>query len=183
MTAAVYRAVRFLADAASWIAAASVLGSLFLVVYSVGMRYLANRPEPWVDELVGYVLVASVAFAIAEALSKGEHICVDILTERLGAPGQRAVHVVGLLAVALTAVILIVEGWEMVAFSRLVGIRSIGYLSIEIWIPQLMVPLGGVLLLLTALAELLRVAARLPSPGERERPDSHSPEIKRGALD
>jgi hypothetical protein len=38
MTAAVYRAVRFLADAASWIAAASVLGSLFLVVYSVGMR-------------------------------------------------------------------------------------------------------------------------------------------------
>ncbi|HJS30404.1 MAG TPA: TRAP transporter small permease [Alphaproteobacteria bacterium] len=183
MTAAIYRAIRFLADAASWIAAASVLGSLLLVSYSVGMRYLANRPEPWVDELVGYVLVASVAFAVAEALSKGEHICVDILTERLGPAGRRAVHVLGLLAVAATAIILIVEGWEMVAFSRLVGIRSIGYLSIEIWIAQLMVPLAGVLLLLSALAELLRVAAGLPPPADVDDRVRAPPEIKRSALD
>lgn len=167
--AAIYTAVRWLTDAAMALAAASVLVSLALVCYSVGMRYFANRPEPWVDEAVGYVLVASVMFAIAEALRRGEHIAVDVLTEKLPPRGRRAVHALGMIAVAVTAAALVYEGWGMVEFSKMIGIVSIGYLEIPIWIPQAMVPLGGLLLLLAALAELLRLAAGLP-PDEEPRP-------------
>ena len=162
----IYGAVRRLTDAAAALAAASVLISLALVCYSVAMRYLAGAPAPWVDEMVGYVLVASVMFAAAEALRRGEHISVDILTQKLGARAQRAAHVLGLAAVAATAAILLVEGWDMVAFSRMVGIRSVGYLDLPIWTVQAMVPLGAALLLLAALAELLRVAAGLPAEDE-----------------
>ena len=140
-------------------------------------RYFFARPEPWVDEAVGYVLVASVSFAIAEALRKGEHISVDILTERLGSRGQRFVQVLGLLAVTLTAIILVSEGWEMVAFSRMAGIRSIGYLAIPIWTAQALVPAGGALLLLAALAELLRLAAGLPGEAPASEEDAIAREI------
>lgn len=170
LAAAIYAAVRWLTDAAMALAAASVLLSLALVCYSVLTRYLANRPEPWVDEAVGYVLVASVMFAIAEALRRGEHIAVDFVAERLPPGGRRAVHALGMVAVAVTAAALIVEGWGMVEFSRMIGIISIGYLEIPIWIPQAMVPLGGLLLLLAALAELLRMAAGLPPDAEPRPP-------------
>jgi C4-dicarboxylate transporter, DctQ subunit len=166
----IYTAVRWLTDAAAAIAALSIFASLALVCYSVGMRYVFNDPVPWVDEAVGYVLVASVMFAIAEALRKGEHIAVDILTERLGTGAKRVVYVAGLIAVIATAGILLIEGWAMVAFSRMIGIRSIGYLDIPIWTVQLMVPIGGVLLLLAALAELLRVFAGLPPEDAEEGP-------------
>ncbi|MBI3710458.1 MAG: TRAP transporter small permease [Proteobacteria bacterium] len=164
---AIYAAIRRLTDAAMAVAAASVLFSLALVCYSVLMRYFANRPVPWVDEMVGYVLVASVMFAIAEALRKGEHIGVDILTERLPPRARRAIYVLGMVAVAVTAGALVVEGWTTAAFSKMLGIRSIGYLATPIWIVQAMVPIGGALLLLAALAELVRVAAGLP-PDEEE---------------
>jgi TRAP-type C4-dicarboxylate transport system permease small subunit len=169
LAAAIYAAVRWLTDAAMAVAAASVLVSLALVCYSVLMRYFANRPEPWVDEAVGYVLVASVMFAVAEALRRGEHIAVDILAERLPPAGRRAVYVLGMVAVAVTATALIIEGWAMVEFSQMIGIRSIGYLAAPMWIPQAMVPIGGVLLLLASLAELVRLAAGLP-PDEEPKP-------------
>lgn len=168
MVSRIYRAVRRLTDAAAALAAASVLLSLALVCYSVAMRYLAGAPTPWVDEMVGYVLVASVMFAIAEALRKGEHVSIDILTQKLGVRWQRASRVLSLVAVAATAAILLIEGWDMVAFSRMVGIRSIGYLDLPMWMVQAMVPLGGALLLLAALAELLRLAAHLPAQDEAD---------------
>jgi len=177
IAARVYGVVRLITDVAMALAALSVLVSLALVCYSVAMRYFIGRPEPWVDEAVGYVLVASVAFAIAEALRKGEHISVDILTERLAPRGQRVVQVLGLIAVALTALILVTEGWEMVAFSRMVGIRSIGYLAIPIWTAQALIPAGGALLLLAALAELLRIAAGLPGEAPASAEDAVAREI------
>ena len=177
IAARVYAVVRLITDVAMALAALSVLVSLVLVCYSVAMRYFFARPEPWVDEAVGYVLVASVSFAIAEALRKGEHISVDILTERLGSLGQRFVQVLGLLAVTLTAIILVSEGWEMVAFSRMAGIRSIGYLAIPIWTAQALVPAGGALLLLAALAELLRLAAGLPGEAPASEEDAIAREI------
>lgn len=171
----IYNAVRWLTDAAAGIAALSILASLLLVCYSVGMRYAFNDPVPWVDEAVGYVLVASVMFAIAEALRKGEHIAVDILTERLGPRAKRVVHVMGLVAVIATAGVLMIEGWAMVAFSQMIGIRSIGYLDIPIWTVQLMVPLGGALLLLAALAEFVRLSAGLPAEDTEDRAGEPGP--------
>ncbi len=174
LASSIYTAVRYLTDAAAGIAALSVLASLLLVCYSVGMRYAFNDPVPWVDEAVGYVLVASVMFSIAEALRKGEHIAVDILTDRFGPRGKRVVYVFGLAAVIATAVILLVEGWAMAEFSRMIGIRSIGYLDIPIWTMQVMVPIGGLLLLLAALAELVRVAAALPPDPDADAPGPES---------
>ena len=133
------------------LAAAALLASLALVSYSVAMRYFFNQPIPWIDEMVGYLLVACVMLAAADTLRTGEHISVDVLTERLSARGRRWVLVGGLIAVAVTALLLAKEGVDMVAFSRMVGLISNGYLAVPMWIPQALVPIGAVLLLLAAL--------------------------------
>jgi C4-dicarboxylate transporter DctQ subunit len=176
VAALIYRMIRLLTDAAAATAAASVLVMLALVAYSVGMRYLLNRPQVWVDELVGFMLVGSVMFAVAEALRRGEHISIDLLTEKLGPRGKRAAAVFGLLAVLATAAALLWEGWETVAFARMLGLMTEGYVTLPLWLLQLMIPLGGALLLLACLAELLRIAAGLP-PAASRRPHEPKPRL------
>src|SRR5204862_4581916 len=118
--------------------------------------YFVNRPQPWVDEAVGYLLVASVMLAAAAALRDGEHICVDIVTEKLPSRGQRVIAFAGVLAVAVTAALFVVEGYGTVAFSRMVDLRSNGYLALPLWIPQLLIPIGAAVLGLAAIAALIQ---------------------------
>lgn len=139
-------------------AAVALLASLFLIVYSVVMRYFLNQPAVWVDELVSYLLVACVMLAAADALLQGEHIAVDIVTERLGSRGKRLMLLVGVIAVAATALLLGVEGVGMVAFSRMVGLLSNGYLAVPMWIPQMLVPVGAALMALAAILVFIDTA-------------------------
>src|SRR5437588_1180387 len=137
------RVIAWLATLGLALAATALLTSLALIVYSVGMRYFINRPEPWVDEAVGYLLVASVMLAAAAALRDGEHICVDIVTEKLSSRGRSVIALGGLIAVVVTAALLVFEGYGTVEFSLMVGLRSNGYLALPLWIPQLLIPIGA----------------------------------------
>jgi TRAP-type C4-dicarboxylate transport system permease small subunit len=165
------RVVRRFALLGIALAAISLLGSLVLVVYSVVMRYFLNQPAAWVDELVGYLLVACVMLAAADALLEGEHLAVDLVTERLGTRGKRLTLLAGLAAVALSALLLAIEGYDMVAFSRMVGLMSNGYMATPMWIPQLLIPIGAALMLLAA---LVAIASALRNPNVPP-PDGHHP--------
>ena len=157
------RVVGWLSTLGLALAASALLTSLALIVYSVGMRYFLNQPEAWVDEAVGYLLVASVMLAAAAALRDGEHICVDIVTEKLSSRGRRVIAFAGLIAVAVTAALLLFEGYGTVEFSRMVGLRSNGYLALPLWIPQLLIPIGAALLGLAAIAALVTPGTRPPA--------------------
>jgi TRAP-type C4-dicarboxylate transport system permease small subunit len=158
------------------------LGSLGLVCYGVGMRYFFGQPQPEVDELVGWLMVATVMLAMPEAQRLGEHVAVDSLLERLEDNGRRILAAIGLLAVAATAVILVYEGWAMVAFSRMVGLAS-NISGAPVWFVQLLVPVGFALLLLVALLQLGRMArGQPPVPPEAESDDPLA-KIKAGPLE
>ena len=120
------RLTRGIARAALALSAAAMLASLATIGYSVVRRYVFGTPVAWTDELVGYLLVASVMLAAADSLFGGEHISVDILTERLTPRGKRIAFLFGLAAVAAASVLLVVEGIGMVQFSHQVGLRSNG---------------------------------------------------------
>jgi TRAP-type C4-dicarboxylate transport system permease small subunit len=151
---ALFRLIRAVARLGLALAAVAMLASLALIVYAVVQRYVLDTPVPWTDELVGYLLVAMVMLATADALLEGEHISVDMLTERLGERGKRITLLLGLVASAATGVLILVEGTGMVSFARMVGLRSNGYLAMPMWMPQLLVPVGGGLLVSASLAAL-----------------------------
>ncbi|MGH7006432.1 MAG: TRAP transporter small permease subunit, partial [Alphaproteobacteria bacterium] len=89
--------------------------------YAVAMRYFANAPQAWVDKAVGWLVVAIVMFAAPDAQLRGEHVAVDVLSERARGATRRAIAAFGLLWVAATAAVMIWDGWAMVAFSRMTG--------------------------------------------------------------
>ena len=163
--------MRALARTGIALSAAATLASMAVIGYSVVMRYFLNHPTPWVDELVGYLLVAAVMLAAADALLHGEHISVDVITERPGTRGRYLVALGGLLAVAASAALLAWEGVDMVAFSRMVGLRSNGYLAVPMWLPQLVLPVGAALLGVAAIVTLVAAwrEGRLPAQDARDR--------------
>jgi TRAP-type C4-dicarboxylate transport system permease small subunit len=163
------RGAALVSDLAARLATLAMLASLALVVFGICARYFAGRPQSWADEMVGYLLVAIVMFAATDALRENEHIAIDILTSRLKPLGRRIVALLGLVSVALFALLLIFKGWEMASFSKMVGLNSNQEMGAPLWVVQSLVPLGGVLLLLSAATLFLRVLAGdevFEAPGE-----------------
>lgn len=141
-----------------------VLVTVALVSYSVVMRYLLNTPQTWTDELVGYFLVAIVMLGVAESLRRGDHIGVDLLTERLPAGGRKAADLWGMITVIAVSLAMVYSSYTMVAFSYDVGLYSDGYVEAPLWIPQSALLIGYGSLALSAANRLLRLALNLPLP-------------------
>lgn len=160
--------VRAITASAIALAATGVLVSLVLIGWAVAMRYVFNRPPIWVDDAVGFLLVAIVMFGAAETLRRGEHIGVDLFTDKLPPRAARWAQIGSALAVLLIAAILVRNGWETAMQSRQFGIVTEGHLEWPVWLLMLLLPAGGVMMGLVAVESLWRLALRLPVGQQRQ---------------
>ena len=156
------RAVRLLTDGAMALAAIGTLVSLALIGWAVVMRYGFNAAPVWVDDAVGFMLTAIVMLAAAQVLRRGEHIGVDLFTERLSQQNARWAHMWSFLAALVVALILVFNGWETAMQSRQFGIVTEGHIEWPVWWLMMLLPLGGLLLALVAIEALWRLVLGLP---------------------
>lgn len=156
------RALGALSQAATAASALGVLASLALITWAVVMRYAFNRPPAWVDDAVGFLLVGIVMLAAAQVMRRGEHIGVDLLTTRLSPRGQRWAQAWAALAALAASLVLVVNGWSTAMFSRQLGIVAEGNVEVPVYLVQLLLPLGGLMMALAALEALARIAAGAP---------------------
>jgi TRAP-type C4-dicarboxylate transport system permease small subunit len=162
LVAGLGRAIGWITNAAMALSALGILASLVMVTYAVVMRYVFNSAPTWVDDSVGFILVAVVMLSAATTLRQGGHINVDMLTDRLGARGKRRAEIWATFSVLLVSLILIVNGWQTAMSSRAIGISTSGNVELPVYLLELLLPLGGVLMLLVSLEGLLRLALGLP---------------------
>jgi len=79
------------------VVAAWSIGIVFaLFVAGVAMRYLLNRPQSWIDEMVTLLTVWSTFWTAAFVLKWPEHIAFDIVYAHVSAGMQRLFLLVGL---------------------------------------------------------------------------------------
>jgi TRAP-type C4-dicarboxylate transport system permease small subunit len=149
-----------LARVAAALGAGVVVLMMAVVIYSVINRYILGTPVTWTDEFSGYLVVALVMLGAAEALRRGDHISVDLITARFGPGHRRLVDAWGNLLVLAVAVSLLISGTATIRYSVDFDIFSEGYLEVPMWIPQSFLMLGAGLLALVALANLLRLLRR-----------------------
>jgi TRAP-type C4-dicarboxylate transport system permease small subunit len=167
------RAVGIVSRVAIALAGAACLTTLGMVSYAIIMRYFFNQPQSWTDETVGWLVVMTVMLAIPEAQRRGEHIGVDALTEKLGPRGKRWAAMVGVATVAIVAYLFLTEGIETVTFTRMIGIVSNVLPEVPLWAVQALVPIGGALLLMVTVAQLLCYLAGLePRTVHKTKPDA-----------
>ena len=107
----------------------------------------------------GWALVAMISCGVAEAYRRGDHIAIDLLTDRLRGPSRAVQRVFAALAVLVLSGVLFLSTWEAVEFFRMFGSYTTGHLEIPGWIPQAPLMLAAAMLVLVALTRILDTLA------------------------
>jgi TRAP-type C4-dicarboxylate transport system permease small subunit len=151
------RALDALYDGAAWLAALSMVGLLAMVLLTILSRQLGFH-VPGTDAYAGYLMAAAGFLALAHTLKKGEHIRVTLLIGRLEGAARRAMELWALAAAATLAGLFAWYSARLVWQSRLFNDISTGNDATPLWIPQLAMA-AGTLLLFVALVDELVLAA------------------------
>lgn len=149
------------------LASIATLACLVLVGVSVAARYLFGTPLVWIDEVAGWLVVALVMLSVAEAQRRGEHIAVDAPARIAGSRLALVLAYVGTAGVLATALILLDEGMETVAFSRMVGVAT-NIEGVPAWWLHALIPLGAALLAIVAAAQLLSRSPPMAHPPDAD---------------
>lgn len=142
--------------AATFTGCAIIVFALVGILYAVVMRYFVGQPVRGVDELSGYLVIWLLMAGMAGTLLKGGHIGIDLLTSALHPRFRRGLGLWSNAAVLLFAVLFGWSAWHTIAFNRGFGTYSTGYLEVEMWLVQLPLLAGAVLLGLAALVNIVR---------------------------
>ena len=87
--------------------------------------------------------MALVMLGAADALRRGDHISVDLITSRLTKRGKRLVEIWGYVVVLVFSSVLLISSKQTIDYSINFEIVSEGYLEVPMWIPQSFLILGG----------------------------------------
>jgi TRAP-type C4-dicarboxylate transport system permease small subunit len=148
------RALDGLYDAAGMLAALFLLGTLAMVLTGIAGRLL-HFHVPGTDAYAGYCMAAAGFLALAHTLKRGEHIRVTLIVERLGRANRRRLELwalgVGVLLAGLFAYFSVRLAWQSYDFNDV----STGNDATPLWIPQLSMAAGTLVLLVALLDELV----------------------------
>ncbi|WP_298437930.1 TRAP transporter small permease [Ottowia sp.] len=146
------RLLNFLYDACAWLAALCMIGVLVMVLLSILGRQF-HFLVPGTDAYAGYFMAASGFLALAHTLKKGEHIRVTLLLSHLHGGARRGLEIWALTAAVLIAGLFawfsVRLAWQSHAFNDI----STGNDATPLWIPQLSMALGAVVLLIAFIDE------------------------------
>ena len=163
------RLLDFLYDAAAWAAALAMIGVLAMVLTSILGRLL-NFHLPGTDAYAGYSMAAAGFLALAHTLKKGEHIRVTLLIGRMTGGVRRGFELWSLAVATLLAGLFAFYACRLVWQSHLFNDVSTSNDATPLWMPQLAMAIGTVLLFVAFVDELL-----LELQGRRQR-DAHGEE-------
>jgi TRAP-type C4-dicarboxylate transport system permease small subunit len=150
----VRRALDALYDGAAWLAALFMIALLVAVLLSIAGRELHFHVRG-TDAYAGYFMAAAGFLALAHTLKRGEHIRVTLLLSALPAGARRALELwaVGC-ATALAGLLAFYAGrlaWQSRAFNDI----STGNDATPLWIPQLGMAIGTLILFIAFVDELV----------------------------
>jgi TRAP-type C4-dicarboxylate transport system permease small subunit len=143
----VRKALDGLYDAAGYLAAFFMVGILAMVLASVVGRMVGFKLRGS-DAYAGYCMAASGFLAMAHTLKRGEHIRVMLFLERFGGKLRRPLdlwsHVAGIFFCAVLSYFSVRLAWQSHTFNDI----SQGNDATPLWIPQIAMALGAIVLLI-----------------------------------
>ena len=141
-------------DGAAALAALCLVALLVMVMLGVAGRLL-HFHLPGTDAYAGYMMAAAGFLALAHTLKRGEHIRVTLLLSALKGRARRALELWALAAACalagLMAAYSVRLAWQSHAFNDI----STGNDATPLWLPQLAMAAGTLILLIAFVDELV----------------------------
>ncbi|OLS64390.1 TRAP transporter small permease subunit [Pseudomonas putida] len=156
-------AINAVAKASTWVGGFALLGCALLIGIDLILRKTLGVSMGGADEIAGYVLAITSAWAFPVTLLKRAHIRVDILYARLGLKPRVVLDLFALACMAVLVCALTYHAWAVLWDS--IDYHSVSNTPLQVpqWIPQslwfagyLFFALTLLSLMLTSLGHLLR---------------------------
>jgi TRAP-type C4-dicarboxylate transport system permease small subunit len=145
------RGIEWLCEKAALVCGAMLIASAIYVSADLIARKVLNLSLVGANEISGYVLAVSTAWAFSYALLKRSHIRIDVFYQYLPRPWRAAIDVVAVATLAGFAAIFVwyanryfLQVWER-------GTRSITSLALPLWIPMLAWCAGWIVFLVVSI--------------------------------
>jgi len=146
------RSLDALYDAAGVLAAAFLAGTLAMVLTGIAGRFF-HFHVPGTDAYAGYCMAGAGFLALAHTLKHGEHIRVSLLLERAGPAARRWLELWSLAAASVLAGLFafysVRLSWQSWQFNDISTAND----ATPLWIPQLAMAAGTVVLLVAFVDE------------------------------
>lgn len=146
------RTLDLLYDGAAWLAALAMIGILAMVLLSIISRQLGFH-VPGTDAYAGYAMAAAGFLALAHTLKRNEHIRVTLLLGRLQGRARHALEMWALSVAVLLAGLFAFYSVRLAWQSHVLNDISTGSDATRLWIPQLAMAVGCVVLLVAFMDE------------------------------
>ena len=148
------RLLNALYDGAAVLAACCMVALLVAVVLSIAGRQFDFHVRG-TDAYAGYLMAAAGFLALAHTLKRGEHIRVTLLIGRLSGRARHWMEAWALAVAALLAALFAVYSVRLVWLSRELNDISTSADASPLWIPQLPMAIGTIVLLIAFIDELV----------------------------
>jgi TRAP-type C4-dicarboxylate transport system permease small subunit len=139
---------------AAWLAGIFMIGTLVSVLAGVLDRQFAWSLRG-TDMYAGYCMAASGFLALAHTLKSGEHIRVTLLLNSLTGKYRRALEIWALAAATALAMLFAIYSVKLSINSWQFNDISTGNDATPLWIPQISMGVGAVILLIAFIDELV----------------------------
>lgn len=146
------RTLDFIYDAAAWLAALAMIGVLVAVLLSIASRQLGFHVAG-TDAYAGYCMAAAGFLALAHTLKHNEHIRVTLVLGRLQGRAKHALEMWALTAAVLLAALFAFYSVRLAWQSHVLNDVSTSNDATPLWIPQLTMALGTLVLLVAFIDE------------------------------
>ncbi|HWI83458.1 TRAP transporter small permease [Ramlibacter sp.] len=146
------RTLDLLYDAAAWLAALAMIGVLVWVLLSIISRQLGFN-IPGTDAYAGYSMAAAGFLALAHTLKRNEHIRVTLLLGRLKGRAGQVLQMWALSVAVLLAGLFAFYSVRLAWQSHAINDVSTGNDATPLWIPQIAMGIGTVVLLVAFVDE------------------------------
>jgi TRAP-type C4-dicarboxylate transport system permease small subunit len=135
---------------AIWALAAALLAAISaLGLYQVLIRFVFNQPSSWTEEIIGRLLIWTVALGVVAAFRQGALVSVDVM---LRWSRGRWRQVVRLIILLVTATFLGLLAWLGYDLARRIRFQTFASVTISISWAYLALPVGATFSLLAVLA-------------------------------
>jgi TRAP-type mannitol/chloroaromatic compound transport system permease small subunit len=152
----IVRAIRLL-NLSMFVVAAVVLGLLTLVIfYDAIARYFFQSPTKFGFDLSTWLSGVAAFLTGGLVLLYNEHIRVDIFYDRFPDRFKSVVDVISSVCMLMVVFVFVWYGGQRVSNLFVSGNIATSGFNIALWIKWIIVPIGGVLLGLQALVNLIR---------------------------
>jgi TRAP-type C4-dicarboxylate transport system permease small subunit len=162
------RALDRLYDASAALGGVAMVLLLVLVLLSIVSRQIGFNVAG-IDAYAGYMMAAAGFLALAHTLKRGEHIRVTLVLGALHGSARRALEIWALAAASLLAILFAGYSCRLAWQSHVYHDISTSNDATPLWLPQLSMALGTVVLAIALVDELvLEIRGRRVVPVSEE---------------